>query len=179
VGLLLYASMLWTGLELRAPTSSARLLGSPLRRACALAVGGVLVTAVWGGFVAGLRAGHAYNTFPLMDGRWIPAGLLAAAPLWRNFFENVLTVQFLHRWLALSVVAGLALLRRFARQRQASAQVLRALDFLVLAGLLQGALGISTLLLHVPPVLGALHQAGALLVLTAALVSAHRAIREP
>jgi cytochrome c oxidase assembly protein subunit 15 len=170
--------MFWTALELRAPTNFARLLGTPLRRASALAVGGVLFTALWGGFVAGLRAGHAWNTFPLMDGRWIPAGLIAASPLWRNLFENVLTVQFLHRWLAISVVAGLAFLRWFARAGQASAQVLRALDLLLLAGLVQGALGVTTLLLHVPPVLGALHQAGALLVLTASLVSAHRVVRE-
>jgi cytochrome c oxidase assembly protein subunit 15 len=175
VGLLLYAGMLWTALELRTPADGARLLGTPLGRACALAVGGILVTALWGGFVAGLRAGHAYNTFPLMDGRWIPEGLLAASPAWRNFFENILTVQFLHRWLAISMVSGLVLLRAFARRQDAGAQILRTLDVLLLAGVLQGALGVSTLLLHVPTAIGALHQTGAVLLLTASLVSAHRA----
>jgi cytochrome c oxidase assembly protein subunit 15 len=53
---------------------------------------------IWlGALVAGLHAGLTYNTWPLMDGRLWPEGLLAMAPAWTNFFENPLTVQFVHR----------------------------------------------------------------------------------
>ena len=62
-------------------------------------------TVLSGGFVAGLKAGHAFNTFPLMAGQWIPPGYLALEPTWRNFFENIATVQFNHRLLAISTFA--------------------------------------------------------------------------
>ncbi len=61
----------------------------------------VFVTALSGGFVAGLKAGHAYNTFPLMNGQLISDGLFTIAPAWLNLFENVTTVQFDHRLLAM------------------------------------------------------------------------------
>jgi cytochrome c oxidase assembly protein subunit 15 len=54
----------------------------------------------FGGLVAGLNAGFTYNTWPLMDGQMIPSGLLMQSPVWLNFFENVLTVQFQHRMVA-------------------------------------------------------------------------------
>ena len=121
----------------------------------------VLVQIAAGGFVAGLDAGQGYNTWPLMDGVWVPSGLLAAQPLWANLFENALTVQFNHRMLAYLVfglVAAQAMITR-----QTSANVLLALV------LLQVLLGISTLVLHVPLALALLHQAGALVVLAAAV----------
>lgn len=56
----------------------------------------VAMTAASGAFVAGLEAGHSYNTFPLMDGSWVPAEYSAISG-WRNFFENTAAVQFNHR----------------------------------------------------------------------------------
>ncbi len=133
----------------------------------------ILVQIAAGGLVAGLDAGQGYNTWPKMDGKWLPSGLLIIAPGWKNFFENAMTVQFNHRLLAYLVilVAGVSAWRRFSRPA------------LVLAGglLAQACLGILTLLLHVPLTVALLHQAGALAVLAAAVWDLHTrlVIRSP
>lgn len=125
----------------------------------------ILVQIAAGGLVAGLDAGQGYNTWPKMDGEWLPSGLLIIAPGWKNFFENAMTAQFNHRLLAYLVilVAGVSAWRRFSRPA------------LVLAGALlaQACLGILTLLLHVPLTVALLHQAGALAVLAAAVWDLH------
>lgn len=126
-----------------------------------------------GGFVAGLDAGQGYNTWPLMDGAVIPAGLDAMSPGWRNLFENALTVQFVHRGIAYLLLA--AALANFVVLYRAGGAQWRAAALLALAVLGQMALGIWTLLAHVPVPLGLLHQAGALLVLVAALWNLDRA----
>src|SRR5690606_1268370 len=71
---------------------------------------------VAGAFVAGLDAGSAHNTWPLMEGQLIPSGLLAMQPFWANFFENVMTVQFNHRKLAYLITAYVALIWWFGRK---------------------------------------------------------------
>jgi cytochrome c oxidase assembly protein subunit 15 len=114
-----------------------------------------------GGFVAGLDAGQGYNTWPLMDGALVPSGLGAMDPWWLNLFENAMTVQFDHRLLAYLVLA--LALWQVARRRD-----LPAILFLA-AVLLQVALGITTLLLHVPLHVALVHQSGALVVLAAAV----------
>jgi cytochrome c oxidase assembly protein subunit 15 len=121
-----------------------------------------------GGMVAGLRAGHAYNSFPLMNGRVLPEDLWLLEPWWSNFLWNVAAVQFLHRaffWLLLFLVAVLWL-----RLRNSSAKL--AAHHLLGMFLLQATLGISTLLLAVPIPLAASHQAGAVLLLACALWTA-------
>ncbi|MBV9522564.1 MAG: COX15/CtaA family protein [Alphaproteobacteria bacterium] len=133
----------------------------------------IFVTMLAGGFVAGLNAGLTYNTFPMMDGRFVPAGYAQLSPWWRNTFENVAAVQFDHRILAELTLAATLLLwlrRRFAA---ATGDGRRALDALLAAALLQIGLGVSTLLLAVPIGLGVAHQAGALLLFTAVLVAGH------
>ena len=110
-----------------------------------------------GGLVAGLNAGQGYNTWPTMDGAWIPDGLQAMTPLWANLFENALTVQFDHRAIAYAILilASLHALRAFTLSSMV----------LVYAILMQVGLGIITLLLHVPTTAALLHQATAVLVL--------------
>ena len=131
------------------------------------------VTIIAGGFVAGTRAGLTYNTFPLMDGRLIPEGYAQLRPFILNWFENIAAVQFDHRLLAVAtaivillvwVASWRAVLRRSART---------ALYGLLAVGLLQVALGIATLVLVVPTPLAAAHQAGAVLLLTAAINFRH------
>jgi cytochrome c oxidase assembly protein subunit 15 len=137
-------------------------------------VGLIGVTMLAGAFVAGLDAGHAYNTFPLMDGRLVPEAYLADSPWWINPFENVAAVQFDHRVLAvLTLVAVLAFTFWAPRFKLSlgSFSIIGALAAVVLA---QFALGIATLLLFVPVWLGALHQAGAMILLTLALVTTQR-----
>ena len=127
------------------------------------------VTAISGAFVAGMQAGFAFNTFPLMAGRWIPPGYLALDPIWRNLFENIATVQFNHRLLALSTFA-LVLVFVIQVMRDEALQSLRR-PALTLAGVatIQVALGISALLWFVPVALGAMHQAVALILLSVML----------
>ena len=127
----------------------------------ALTVALVFLQIAAGGFVAGLNAGQGYNTWPLMDGNIIPSGLMAMQPWWLNSFENAMAVQFNHRILAY-VIFCLALWQ--AVTLKGKAQVL-----LLAAVMGQIALGITTLLLNVPMFVALIHQAGALIVLTAAV----------
>ncbi len=137
-----------------------------------LLVGLALLQIYLGGLVAGLNAGLSFNTWPLMDGQIVPANLLAMSPAWRNFFENVMTVQFTHRCGAYLLFA-VALIHAFAARRLAPASR-HAKMATHLAGLvtLQAVLGITTLLLQVPIGWALLHQAGALFVLGAAVFHA-------
>lgn len=137
---------------------------------CLVALVGV--TSASGALVAGLRAGRVFNTFPLMAGHVVPPGYGQLTPFWRNLFENHAAVQFDHRVLALTtffaVVATWATLRRSSPPRLA-----RRLDFALAAAMLQLALGISTLLLHVPVALGVAHQGGAALLLVTVILAWH------
>ena len=129
-----------------------------------------------GALVAGLRAGLSYNTWPLMDGHFIPPldDLLRQSPAWSNVFENVTAVQFDHRMLAYALLA-LAAWHAFDAGRLAprSGAARRAA---ALAGLmlLQATLGIATLLLGAPLHAALAHQAVAMLVLGMATVQARR-----
>ncbi|MDH5485142.1 MAG: COX15/CtaA family protein [Gammaproteobacteria bacterium] len=127
------------------------------------------ITVLSGGFVAGLKAGFAYNTFPLMNGQWIPDGLLSLEPAWRNLFENVTTVQFDHRVLATLLFTAIISFWIYAMRQNPTVRLKRGLNILLGLLLLQVTLGISTLLLHVPIALAASHQAGALALFTGML----------
>jgi cytochrome c oxidase assembly protein subunit 15 len=123
--------------------------------------------------VAGLDAGLSHNTWPLMDGRVIPSGLFILEPAWRNIFENVLTVQFQHRMLAyLILVLGVAIAVVGMRETYPAAVRTTAL-FVLLAITVQIAIGIWTLLAHVPIALGLIHQGGALLLVAILLWHLH------
>ena len=148
------------------------------RRAAEALIALVALTICAGGFVAGLHAGLTYNTFPLMDGSFIPAGYAQLQPLIRNWFENIAAVQFDHRLLAESAVAAVLLLWLCGRGAALPPPARLALHAFAAAALLQFALGVSTLLLVVPVPLAAAHQAGAILLLTAAIVFRH-ALRAP
>jgi heme a synthase len=132
-----------------------------------------LATMLAGGFVAGIRAGFSYNSFPLMDGQWVPAGYLDLSPWWANLTSNIAAVQFNHRLLAtLTLLAALGAV--VAAWRHLPGGTLRAcvLGFGAAIGL-QYALGIVTLLHVVPWSLGTLHQAVAVLVLASGLLALH------
>jgi len=138
----------------------------------------VLAQIYLGALVAGLRAGYAYNTWPLIDGALVPdaARLLFETPLWRNFFENILTVQFDHRVLAYAIFL-IALVHAIDVGRTVKARGVRAGAYVLLGAIVvQIALGVATLLWVVPLSLALLHQAMAMLVLTTASVHAANAI---
>jgi len=178
LALLIYALAVWTAAELfgfgRALGPYADLEPRPVTRLRARAAwfaGFVYLTIVSGAFVAGLDAGRAWNTFPLMGGSVVPPGYWALSPGYLNAFENVAAVQFHHRVFGLSVAVLAVLLWRSSRGAPLSAAGRRLFLALPLLALLQATLGVTTLLLRVPVVFGVLHQFGAVLVLTAALVA--------
>lgn len=130
-----------------------------------------------GAFVAGLDAGMGYNTWPLMDGELIPAGLDAMTPLWRNFFENALTVQFDHRLIAYVVTAYAVFLLWRQSRAGGFAGAHGWLPRIALLILLQVGLGIATLLAMVPISLALGHQALAFML--AGVVTAYLADLRP
>lgn len=129
----------------------------------------VFVQMFLGGLVAGLNAGLTFNTWPLMDGQFIPRGMLAIQPIWLNFFENVMTVQFQHRMTAYVLVfTGVALAWstfRVSRRKELRRAGAHVGGFL----LLQAIFGILTLLWHVPLSIALVHQGFAVIVLAAAV----------
>ncbi len=171
---LIFAAMLWTALDVlagppRAAERRTRWLARYALGLCAL----IFVMVLSGGLVAGTRAGYAYNTFPLMNGHFFPPEYFMLEPWWQNFLHNMATVQFNHRLIAWSLFVLIPLLwlgmRRTAAGRQAKLASTLFLGMLAL----QIALGISTLLNGVPLVLGAMHQAGAVLLFALSLWTAH------
>jgi cytochrome c oxidase assembly protein subunit 15 len=180
LALLLGALLLWMVLvrttepEVLDPARRKRVVG-PLHPALLLAV----LTVVSGAFVAGLDAGQTYNTFPLMDGHWIPGGLLDLKPIWRNPFENVPMVQFEHR--VLGILTMLACLLLWWRGQGANLRnpARIALNLIGLMALVQPALGITTLVLVVPVSLAAAHQAGAMVLLGLLTWLLHETKRRP
>ncbi len=172
--LAIYAAMLWTALGLLYPAARAALAPpASLRRISWIVTAVVVYTVVTGGFVAGIRAGFAYNTFPLMNGHVVPPEMFMLEPWHLNFFNNMATVQFDHRlgaWLLALLVPWFWLKAR----REALAPRVRVSGNLLLGMLaLQVALGIATLLLAVPIPLAAAHQGGAVLLFSAALLVNH------
>jgi cytochrome c oxidase assembly protein subunit 15 len=169
LALTLYSALLWTALGLRPRTTQS---GPSWLRPASLALVIIIATTILaGGFVAGLKAGLTYNSFPLMDGALIPAGYAALHPFLLNLFENIAAVQFNHRLIAtLAATACLAVAALGLRHPTAPRGPLLALAALVAA---QYVLGVTTLLWAVPAGLGTAHQALAVLVLTAALVLRH------
>jgi cytochrome c oxidase assembly protein subunit 15 len=193
LALTIYGLSLWIALGLVAPSPDPNpppLAGEGAQRARGGRVGAIwrrssealialiALTIIAGGFVAGLHAGLTYNTFPLMNGSFIPAGYAQLEPFVRNWFENVAAVQFDHRVLAMAALAAVLVLWIAGRNAVLPRPAGLALHALLAAAALQFALGVSTLLLVVPIPLAAAHQAGAVLLLTAAIVFRH-ALRGP
>jgi cytochrome c oxidase assembly protein subunit 15 len=138
----------------------------------------ILLTVLSGAFVAGLDAGLTYNTFPLMDGRFVPTGYGMLSPWWHNLFENIPAVQFNHRWLAVTTALLTIAFCLRAQQANLPRDARRSVNGLLAMALIQPTLGITTLLLVVPVWLGALHQAGAVALFTFALATMH-IVRRP
>ena len=169
----IYGLMLWIALGLLAPRVPAR-DAIPARRLSAALVAVVFVMVLTGALVAGIRAGFAYNTFPLMNGHVIPPEILMIEPWWKNFGYNMATVQFDHRAIAwlLAFLVPLAWWR--VVRAAASPPRARTWAHAALAALAaQVALGIVTLVNGVPLAGAALHQAGAVVLFTCVIGLCH------
>lgn len=170
LAILLYGILFYTGLKLLHPTPRKKQrslsgvagllhLGSTL----------LIITIIYGAFVAGLKAGHIYNTYPLMGGQFIPSEWNFLQPLYMNFLENAATVQWAHRTMALLTLITL-LSSMVWLIRLSVSDSLKRTAFLVISGVLvQFCLGVLTLLHQVPVFLGTLHQGTAVIVLTLVL----------
>ena len=125
----------------------------------------VIVQIIYGAFVAGLDAGHIYNTWPKMYDKWIAESVYAMTPFWENFIYGMSGVQFIHRYLAL--VIGLIVAYMYIKSRKNELLNIEkyAINSLSIIVLLQIILGIYTLIKGVPIWLGVIHQLGAFFLL--------------
>lgn len=166
----IYAAVLWTAQGL-----TPRLGGAPKRmRITALAIVLLVLLQIYlGALVAGLHAGLIYNTWPLIDGAFVPdaARLWFETPAWRNLFENTLTVQFNHRMVAYAIWLVVIFHLRDGWRLQHAVRGALLVAALVT---LQAALGIVTLLHQTPLHLALAHQFLAIIVFTVGIVHAER-----
>lgn len=166
------AGLVWVGLNL--------LRGEPERESRSARVGYIhfggfiFVQSMLGGLVAGSDAGFGWNTWPLMDGAFFPAGLFEMSPWAINFVENLMTMQFMHRMVA--YLATLMMIALWIRAHKAGTRT-GTVDLLAIGVLVQVILGIGTLVMGVPVWLASMHQAGALAIFSIAIVAGHGAVK--
>ena len=172
--ILVYSYMFWVALSLLYPERGEK--HEWYGRALALTTM-IFVTVISGGFVAGLKAGKIYNTFPMMGEYWVPPGMNSLQPFWRNLFDNTTTVQFDHRILAITTFVLIVVFWLRVRKTALPARAAKAVSAMLHTAVLQVALGITTLVLAVPVFLGAAHQAVAMLLITVALFLCHSLTR--
>ena len=168
---IIYAYMFWVAMSLLFPAKGTQ--RHPWYAKSLFVTALTSITIVSGGFVAGLKAGKIYNTFPLMGDSFIPPGTMALKPYWRNFFENMTTVQFDHRILAIFTFIVIVGFWIKSRKADLPARSKPAINALLHTAILQVALGISTLLMAVPIFLGSSHQAVAMILFTISLYILH------
>jgi cytochrome c oxidase assembly protein subunit 15 len=173
----IYVFIFWHVLSLwnsnRIPVADSRARG--LKQHGLISSALIILMIISGGFVAGTKAGFTFNDFPFMHGSLLPPGGMALEPWWLNFFENVATIQFSHRVLAVIVfLTVLAYVIKGWKSIAIDNSTKNLFTLLLVMLLIQLALGITTLIYVVPVALGAAHQAGALLLLTIAVMTNHR-----
>ena len=167
---LIYSFMFWVALTLLYPAKNTPNNCSTKTNALTFLI---IITIVSGGFVAGLKAGKIYNTYPMMGDYWIPPSIFALKPTWINFFENIVTVQLSHRILTFISFVSIIVYWLKVRKLELPKRIGRAVNALMHTAVLQFILGISTLLLFVPTMLAAAHQATAMILLTVSLYLCH------
>jgi len=166
---LILAGLVWTALDLQslARNRASRPARMPTVAIWALSLLGLQM--LFGAYVAGLDAGYAFSSWPLMGDELYPSGAPMLEPWLRNFVDNPIMVQFVHRWLAFVVAVAVALVAVAASRRYMMEAVL-----LIAAVLLQILIGIATLMSGVELWIAVAHQGMAALLLTALVLAAHR-----
>jgi cytochrome c oxidase assembly protein subunit 15 len=173
------ALLVWLALEARPQSVKIRLntVTRGQRRTAIALFALVFVQSGLGALVAGLKAGLTYNTWPLMDGKLVPDGLLLHAPWYLNFFENGTTAQFDHRLVAYVVVVVAALHLISLLRSADDERIVRSAALVVACIFGQALIGIWSLVAGVPLPLGLAHQAGAAIVIAAATLHLHTITR--
>jgi cytochrome c oxidase assembly protein subunit 15 len=169
---LTFAYTFWVALGLIYPNPP--LLQKGMKKTLLVLLLLVVVQIIWGAYVAGLNAGKAYTTWPLMGDTLIPESVTAMQPWWSNFVEGIAGVQFVHRYLAYVVLGMVIYLFVKSRKLKLSNSQQKGIYFLLFAVSLQFVLGVITLLYAVPVSLGLLHQLGAFVLLGATVYALHR-----
>jgi heme a synthase len=173
LALIIFMGLVWTGLQAwRGRSRPARRDGWTI--ASALLLGGVYLQILLGGLVAGNDAGMIHTDWPLMSGRWFPEGY-AGDGVWATLAHSHAAVQFNHRIGAYALFAATLAFLAWTWRRQDGAVLRGPAGLLAVAVTAQAALGVATLIQAAPLTLGVLHQAGAVLVLTAAVLLLWRA----
>jgi len=177
LAVLIFGLTMWTAFQLAVQRQSTKLIAKVTRaqsNGSRVIVAAIFVQIILGAFVAGMKAGLAYNTWPLMDGQFIPDGLGIMTPWALNLFENAMTVQFNHRMMAYGVAILVALHAISVIRTGDNQRIVKSVMVLAIAVLAQIALGIMTLLAQVPLNLALAHQALAVIVFALALWHRHR-----
>lgn len=170
--MLIFSAMLWTALSVKRPVPEPILGAAQLRPWLNASIGLIIVTIGAGALVAATNAITVFNTFPLMDGKFIPHGFYAMHPAWLNFIDNKATVQFDHRILA--TVTAITVLITAVLGLRAPLSPKGRDAFLILAGFvsLQYILGMTALLSAMPEI-GYVHELNAVLLLASAIGARH------
>ena len=173
--LTLLALTLWTVLNQRWVGSRPRAIWSGAAWMAVALFGFLVLQIAYGGLVAGLKAGHASDTWPRMFGYLIPPGIFAVVePWWINLLETAATVHFVHRWFAFVVLVLAVMVWQQSAQHSGEHAPHRIITLLMLLTIVQIGLGISVIWFHVPLILALGHQATALVLFVVALRLIHR-----
>ncbi len=170
LALLLFSATFWTALDLVRPHPST--IAKPIKILTHVVMLLLVLQLAMGALVAGLKAGYFYNSWPLMDGSFVPPDMLVLSPIWRNFTDNGVTVQFDHR-IGAYLLFTLVLILFFKARKRAATAVKKASSYLLAAIMLQVGLGITALVKMVPVTWGTAHQGGGVLVLAVAIYLMH------
>lgn len=169
----IYMFIFWTALSLIRPQKENSNVPGKLRRKSIAVTSVIVIMILSGGFVAGTDAGFVFNTFPLMGGHLLPPFIYPKEPFYLNMFEDLATIQFNHRTIAYLLCLMVPALWFMSRRYSLSQRSKTILNLFLVMLVIQVCLGISTLLLVVPVTLGVMHQGGALLLLSLALLVNH------
>ncbi len=135
----------------------------------------LLIQMAYGGFTAGLKAGHLSDTWPLMFDQWIPQGLLSQLqPAALNLIGAPMTVVFIHRWFAFVGLIVAAWIYWLIRKQDFPRDVMNGINLVIILVITQITLGILVVLYQVPIALALLHQANALALFSATIYVLHR-----
>ena len=170
LAVLLYGYLLWLVIRLIRDQRNPLIQTSALARCiAAVCIGLVALMQISGGFMAGTHAGFVINTFPDMNGEFIPEGIAVLSPAWRNLFENVIMIQFFHRWMAVITFLAFLALWQFRLRRDHSGMKFM-FDIVLAIAVVQVVLGISTLISRVAIPVAITHQTGFVVLLSALIV---------
>lgn len=177
LALLLLGLSFWVGLNhLRGTSPEIRVSGKGAFLTVVIIFGLVVVLQIaYGGLVAGLKAGHVSDTFPLIFGYLIPPGLLSGVQPWvKNLVENAITVHFIHRWFAFVVLIFAIGMYFIAKRKEYSPAIQWSIITIIAITTVQILLGVGVIWWHVPISLALIHQAGALVLFSSIFFLAHR-----